>query len=200
MSSQADDDCCHGQRNQGLALATALLAASAAPHEPRALTIDRMVAISDGDHAASTYVDGILAPQDAGYRDVLTTMNVIDGEVSTAQVEVTNSVTSAPEILALTPDGGTAFVAERLAAREPGMTRAAELAAGTRLTAVDITDIAAPQIGQSRRCPHRRGRRHGDPDTRLDRTCKCDRRVLHRDIFSGAWRSRWVGVAGLPCR
>ncbi|MGA9375910.1 MAG: hypothetical protein WBV64_12945 [Mycobacterium sp.] len=102
----------------GLALATALLAACAAPHEPRALTIDRMVAISDGDHAASTYVDGMLAPQDAGYRDVLTTMSVIDGEVSTAQVEVTNSVTSAPEILALTPDGGTAFVAERLAARQ----------------------------------------------------------------------------------
>lgn len=130
----------------GLALTTALLAGCTAPDEPRALTIDRMVAISDGDHAASTYVDGVLAPRDAGFRDVLTTMSVIDGEISTAQVEVPNSVTAAPEVLALTPDGGTAFVAERLAARGPGTTRASELAAGTRLTAIDITDIAAPQV------------------------------------------------------
>lgn len=114
--------------------------------EAPGLTIERMVAISDGDHAASTYVDGRLAPLDAGFRDVLTTVSVIDGQVSTAQVDVSNSVTAAPEALALTPGGDAAFVAERLASRRPGDGEASDLAPGTSLTAVDVSDLAAPQV------------------------------------------------------
>lgn len=109
-------------------------------------TIERIVAISDGDHLASTYADGMLADGDAGHRDLLTTMSVADGEVRTAQVEVSNSVTAAPEVLALSPDGATAFVAERLGPRGPGVETAPDLVAGNRLFAVDVSDLDAPAV------------------------------------------------------
>ena len=113
------------------------------------VTIDRIVAVSDGDHLASTYVDGTLADPDAGFRDQLTTVRVINGRVETAHVDVPNSVTAAPEVLALSPDGRTAFVAERLAQRQPGDSRADQLAAGRRLTAVDVADLGAPTVRSS---------------------------------------------------
>lgn len=104
------------------------------------VTIERILALSDGDHLATTYADGVLAPERAGYRDLLTTMSIRDGEVTSSEAEVSNSVTSAPEVLALAPDGGTAFVTERLGPRPAGASRADQLPAGTRLFAVDLTD------------------------------------------------------------
>lgn len=130
----------------GAVAVTVLLAGCAAAQQEPRLTIDRMVVISDGDHAASTYVDGRLAPAGAGFRDLLTTVSVTDGAVSTAQLEVPNSVTAAPEVLALAPGGDVAFVAERLTARRAGDTMASELAPGTLLTAIDVSDLAAPQV------------------------------------------------------
>jgi hypothetical protein len=110
------------------------------------LTIDGLVALSDGDHLASTYGDGVLAPAEAGHRDLLTTVSVRDGAVTSAEVEVSNSVTAAPEVLALSRDGRTAFVTERLGQRRVGDTRATQLPAGDRLFAVDVSDPAAPAI------------------------------------------------------
>lgn len=110
------------------------------------VTIDPMVVLADGDHAASTYADGVLAEPDPKLRDQLLTVRVVDGQVTTASVDVTNSVTAAPEVLALTPDGGTAFVAERLAGRAPGDTRADQLRPGTTLTAVDVSDPSSPRV------------------------------------------------------
>ena len=102
-----------------------------------------MLVLSDGEHLASTYADGVLAQARAGHRDLLTTVAIRDGEVTTSAIEVSNSVTSAPEVLALAPDGGTAFVTERLGPRPTGVTRADQLPAGTRLFAVDVSDRAA---------------------------------------------------------
>ncbi|MGV9802404.1 lactonase family protein [Mycobacterium sp. NPDC003449] len=113
---------------------------------PPAVTIDRLVVLSDGDHLASTYADGVLAPVDRDRRDLLSTVSVRDGVVVTADVEVSNSVTAAPEVLALTPDGATAFVAERLGQRRPGDRLARDLPAGDRLFAVDLDDRQNPVL------------------------------------------------------
>lgn len=129
-----------------LAGAVVVLAGCAATTEEPGVTIERLVVLADGDHVASTYVDGLLAPADAGYRDQLITVSIVDGQVNTASVDVPNSVTAAPEVVATTPDGRTAFVAERLAQRRPGDTRADQLAPGTTLSAVDVSDRGAPQV------------------------------------------------------
>jgi hypothetical protein len=125
---------------------TTLAGCTPSTTEPAGVTIDRLVALSDGDYVASTYADGVLAPAEADHRDLLTTLSVLDGAVRSAAVEVSNSVVSAPEVLALSPDGTTAFVAERLAQRRIGDTRANQLPAGDRLFAVDVSDPAAPAI------------------------------------------------------
>jgi hypothetical protein len=124
---------------------TAAVACTSSIDEPAGVTID-LVALSDGDYVASTYADGMLAPEEADYRDLLTTMSVRDGAVTSAEVEVSNSVTAAPEVLALSPDGTTAFVAERLAQRRAGDTRANQLSPGDRLFAVNVSDREAPVI------------------------------------------------------
>ena len=105
-----------------------------------------MVVLHDGDHAARTYADGVLAPGEAGHRDLLSTVSVTDSEVRTGSVEVSNSVTAAPEVLALTHDGATAFVTERLGRRSPGDSTAAQLPAGVGLYAVDVSDRSAPAM------------------------------------------------------
>jgi hypothetical protein len=125
---------------------TTLAACAPRTEEPAGVTIDRLVALSDGDYVASTYADGVLPPVEADHRDLLTTVSVRDGAVMSAGVEVSNSVTAAPEVLALSSDGRTAFVAERLAQRRTGDTRANQLQAGDRLFAVDVSDPEAPAI------------------------------------------------------
>ncbi|MET0900422.1 MAG: hypothetical protein ABWY45_21120 [Mycobacterium sp.] len=123
-----------------------VVAGCAVSTEPPGLSLARMLVLHDGDHAASTYADGVLAPVAAGHRDLLSTVTVADGDVSTAAVEVSNSVTAAPEVLALSPDGTTAFVTERLRQRRSGQITAAELAPGDRLFAVDVRDRGAPNL------------------------------------------------------
>ncbi len=125
-------------------LAVAFLTACGAQDRDSEPAIERIVTISDGDYLASTYADGILAPAAAGHRDLLSTIRVHGDEVETEQLEVSNSVTAAPEVLALSPDGGTAFVTERLRPRRPGDTRAQQLAPGDRLFAVTIPASGAP--------------------------------------------------------
>jgi hypothetical protein len=135
-----------------LTLATLATTACAASTSPSAAatsgrpTIDGIVTVADGDFVASTYADQILAPEAEGHRDVLTTVSVRNGEVTTAELEVSNSVTAAPEVLALSPHGDTAFVTERLGQRGPGAATVAQLPPGDRLTAVDVSDPAAPAL------------------------------------------------------
>lgn len=127
-------------------LAIAAVAACGAPDQDTSVTIDKIVTLSDGDHLASTYVDGILAPAEAGHRDLLTAVRVRNGEISTEHIEVSNSVTAAPEVLALAPDGTTAFVTERLGQRRPGDVTAEQLPPGDRVFAVNISDPGALTI------------------------------------------------------
>jgi DNA-binding beta-propeller fold protein YncE len=122
------------------------LAASELPDFVSRLAAKSIVTISDGDFLGRSYADGQLAPESAGHRDLLTLIKPGGKAASIASVEVSNSVTAAPEVLALTPDGRTAFVAERLKPRAPGASAVKELAAGDRLFAVDLSDPAALTI------------------------------------------------------
>ncbi|SCB32175.1 hypothetical protein [Rhizobium multihospitium] len=79
----------------------------------RRISAGTVAAISDGDFVGKTYATGLLAPADGDYRDLLTVLSIVDGNVVTGTLPVSNSVTAAPEILALTSGGRTAFVTER---------------------------------------------------------------------------------------
>jgi hypothetical protein len=109
----------------------------------------RIVAISDGDVAASSYATGLLAPPEAGHRDLLTVLSVAGGRLLRGSLPVSNSVTAAPEILALAPDGRVAFVVERLGERPAAATRVAQLPPGRRLFAIDLADPAAPRLADT---------------------------------------------------
>jgi DNA-binding beta-propeller fold protein YncE len=121
-------------------------AASELPDFVSRLAAKSIVTISDGDFIGRSYADGQLAPESAGHRDLLTLIALGGRAASIASVEVSNSVTAAPEVLALSPDGRTAFVAERLKPRKPGATMVKELAAGDRLFAIDLSDPATLKI------------------------------------------------------
>ncbi|MGY8524437.1 lactonase family protein [Paracidovorax citrulli] len=121
-------------------------AAAASPAFPSGFAGTRIVAISDGDFVAQTYATGRLAPQDKGYRDLLTVVSMVEGEVRVGQLTVSNSVTAAPEVLALSPDGRTAFVVERLGERPEGAQTVGDLPAGHRLFAIDLDEPDHPRM------------------------------------------------------
>ncbi len=130
-----------------IAALAAPTAVAAPPRDPGwRPTIPLFATIADAEHAASTYVDGVLTPESAGYRDLLTVGGLRRGELRSASVEVSNSVTAPPEVLALAPDGRTAYVLERLAGRKSGDTLASQLAPGRKLTTVDLADPARPKV------------------------------------------------------
>ncbi|WP_426754525.1 acetolactate decarboxylase [Myxococcus sp. Y35] len=121
--------------------------AAAGPGEPdflRDLDAATLAVISDGDFVGHSYASGRLADSADGHRDLLTLVRLGEGGASRSHVEVSNSVTSAPEALALTPDGGTAFVIERLGQRPHGAQQVRELPPGARLSAVDLR--GAPRV------------------------------------------------------
>ncbi|SMF10367.1 6-phosphogluconolactonase, cycloisomerase 2 family [Xaviernesmea oryzae] len=105
-----------------------------------------IAAISDGEFFGSTYGTGQLTPRSAGFRDVLTVLSIGDGQVAVSEVPVSNSVTAAPEILQLTPDGRMAFVAERLGERPESGETIRDLPPGRGLFAVDLSDKSAPRV------------------------------------------------------
>lgn len=123
--------------------------AQAAPEILRRISASRIAVISDGDFLARTYGTAELAPRNAGYRDLLTIMSPVGEKIVTGSIPVSNSVTSAPEILALSEDGQTAFVTERLGERPKGGNRISDLPPGRRLFAVDLSDDAALRLSDT---------------------------------------------------
>jgi len=105
--------------------------------------------ISDGDFVGQTYATGRLAPREAGHRDLLTILSIADGRLVSGSLPLSNSVTAAPEVLALTRDGRTAFVTERLGERLEGGDTVADLPPGNRLFAADLTDEATPRLADT---------------------------------------------------
>ncbi|GAA3100306.1 lactonase family protein [Rhizobium viscosum] len=114
-----------------------------------AITAGRVAVISDGDYIARTYADSALPPEEAGHADMLTVLSIADGRVTKSAISVSNSVTAAPEILELTPDGRNAFVTERLGQRPDGARTARDLPAGNRVFAIDLSDAANPRLADT---------------------------------------------------
>lgn len=129
-----------------LLLMTTALSAQESADPLAAISASTVVTISDGDFVAATYGTGVLAPASAGFRDLLSVISIADGKTTLAEVPVSNSVTATPEALAVTPDGNTAFVIERLGERPDGGDTVRDLPAGNRLFAIDLTDKAAPKL------------------------------------------------------
>lgn len=130
-------------------LAGACLYAGPAPAQPeRARSLlpeGKVVAISDGDFTAQTYATGTLNPN-TEERDLLTILSTTNGRTRQSTLPISNSVTAAPEILALTADGTTAFVVERLGARSATARSVTDLPPGERLFAIDLRNPAHPHI------------------------------------------------------
>jgi hypothetical protein len=121
-------------------------AATELPDFASRIAAGTIAVISDGDFLAQSYATGRLPPAEAGHRDLLTVISLGSGKPAMAHIEVSNSVTAAPEILQLTRDGRTAFVIERLGQRPPGAQTVRDLPPGRRLFAVDLSDKTTPRI------------------------------------------------------
>lgn len=138
---------------RGLVFVTALggptIAAAQSLDLAGRISASRIAVISDGDFVAQTYATGQLASREAGFRDMLTILSIVDGKVVTGTVPVSNSVTAAPEILQLTADGQTAFVTERLGERSGEGDTVRDLPAGRRLFAVDLSNATAPRLADT---------------------------------------------------
>ncbi len=115
----------------------------------RRISAGTIAAISDGDFVGQTYATGLLAPADANYRDLLTVLSIVDDRIVTGTLSVSNSVTAAPEILALSRDGRTAFVTERLGERRNDDATVRDLPPGNRLFAIDLADKANPRLADT---------------------------------------------------
>jgi DNA-binding beta-propeller fold protein YncE len=109
-----------------------------------------LVAISDGDFVARTYENGRLPPVEAGFVDQLSVISMRNNKVTLTTLPVSNSVTAAPEVLGLTPDGQTVFVVERLGQRPKGAELSRELPPGRQLAAIDLSDTDKPHLVATR--------------------------------------------------
>ncbi|OHV76911.1 hypothetical protein LCM4573_08925 [Rhizobium sp. LCM 4573] len=131
------------------ALAIPVAASATSADLLRHLSASTIVTVSDGDFVGQTYATGRLAPAAAGFRDLLSVLSLKDGQLVIANLPVSNSVTAAPEILALDRQGRTAFVTERLGPRPEGGQTIRDLPPGNRLFAVDLTDKGQPRLADT---------------------------------------------------
>jgi DNA-binding beta-propeller fold protein YncE len=129
-----------------LMLCCSALASATTPTWLRQVDAHKIVTIADGDFSAATYSTGELVNTQPPTSDVLTLMRLRGGRVETASTPASNSVTSPPEVLALSPDGRYAFVVERLAQRATGQKLARELAPGQQLATIDLDAAAGPTV------------------------------------------------------
>ena len=108
---------------------------------------------SDADMVATAYADGKL-DRVAGIEDTLTAidlpLNQQQPQISTLQVS--NSVMSWPQIIATSPDGTKVYVVEVRSRPADGIQEFAsiqEMPEGRRLTVVDISNLAKPEVIES---------------------------------------------------
>ncbi len=134
---------------------TSLLAEDAVPTAPQDFPgyMDfegRFLAVlSDADMVASAYMDDDLGPRSAAMRDELTLIPLTDGMPGEpVRVPVSNAVTAWPSLLALSPDGRFAYVAETDLPAADGMQRRSELQASPTVRVVAIADDLAAEVVQ----------------------------------------------------
>lgn len=122
------------------------LAAEELPDFVTRIDAGKIVTVADGDFVAASYVDGRLAPVERGFKDRLSVISWDTGYPQRADLEVSNSVTAPPEVLAVSEDGDTAFVIERLGQRLPGQQKVSELPAGRWLSIIDLSTAGSPRL------------------------------------------------------
>lgn len=106
-----------------------------------------LIALSDGAMVASGYINGLLGPREPDLLSVLRRAD--DGTWTRADVAVPNSVATWPNVLAVTDDGQTAISTEPLAQPDADARAFSEIAPGTTLTVVDLSDRANPTVRQT---------------------------------------------------
>lgn len=129
-----------------------LLVACAAPPAPGTGTPafqGRLLALSDTDMAATAYADGKLEPL-AGVSDTLSLVDA--GGTRFGAAPAPNSVLSWPQVLAVSPDRGLAYVVETRAAPPAGAERLAsvrDLPPGRRLTVIRVDGEALRVVAEA---------------------------------------------------
>lgn len=110
-----------------------------------------IMAISDSDFLASTYSDNKLPQTDSNITDKLSLIKLPLDQTGkpNAQIGISNSVTSPPFIMSVSPNGKTAFVVETLGATPEGATLRKQLPSGRKLVAVDLVNPLKPNITDS---------------------------------------------------
>ncbi|MEO1300132.1 MAG: hypothetical protein AAFW75_31045 [Cyanobacteria bacterium J06636_16] len=112
-----------------------------------------LLVASDADMVATAYADARL-DRVSGVEDALSVLKLpLDAsEPAVASVQVSNSVMSWPQIIAVSPNGARAYVAEvrsRPADDIQEFDSIDEMPAGTNITVVDIANPAQPQVIES---------------------------------------------------
>lgn len=109
-----------------------------------------LLVLSDPDMAGTAYADGVLKPV-AGQADTLAILRAPIAEGGEARVAASNSVMGWPGAMDVSPDGRFAYVVETrapppagIAAFEQGVNSG--MPKGRLLTAIDLTDLAAPKV------------------------------------------------------
>lgn len=131
----------------GITLTT--LSAASASEEPILYADFRgaaIVTISDGDMKASAYIDGQLGPDPQPDALTVTRISHDLATLQSANVPVSNSVAGPPSAIAITSDQTTAFVTESFGTRPEDGQTFRDLPIGTKLTAIDISDLSAPKV------------------------------------------------------
>ncbi|MCU0535993.1 MAG: lactonase family protein [Hydrococcus sp. Prado102] len=115
-----------------------------------------LLAISDADMMASAYVDGkLMRSPDA--KDTLSVISLpTNGQNSTvAQLNVSNSVASWPNVIAVSPNGNIAYIVETRGSASQGVQQVknvfTDLPAGAKVVAVDLSNPQKPVVANSLR-------------------------------------------------
>ncbi len=130
--------------------------ADATPPRPDEISGRYIAVMCDADMTWSAFADGTLGAREPGAADSVTVVSLPiappPGEdasrwkTSVAQVAVSNSAMGPPVSLAVSRDGRRAFACETRGPAPEGATRLDELPPGAFVTALDLTDPAAPVV------------------------------------------------------
>ena len=116
-----------------------------------------IIAVSDADMIPSAYYDGHLGPVAGADALSVVQLNRPIRALKAVEIGVSNSVTGPPSLLAVTPNGHYAIVAERLGPRPVGKADPlfSDLPLGRALTVVDLSNADQPRVVQRLEGPER---------------------------------------------
>ena len=125
------------------------------PQSPQPITFtgDKLLVASDADMVATAYADAKL-DRVAGIEDTLTLIDLpLDSNnPQISSIQVSNSVMSWPQIIAISPDGKRAYIVEVRSRPEDGIQELEtidDMPEGKHITVVDFTNLSQPKIIES---------------------------------------------------